>query len=141
MTIFDIWPQTSVGPIRLGISLDEFLAKFGPPKLIRDNRYEYLPGFFVDVDQNNHVEFIELGASSEFIAHFKGFDVHRTSAKEILKLFESEDGFDRQEPDLGQSYIFKKIQISLWRNVMPENENDEDGRFFDAVGIAVPQYF
>jgi len=47
---------------------------------------------------------------------------------------------DTTDPELGYSYLFPRISLSLWRSVKPDAA-DQDGRFFEAIGVGVPGYF
>jgi hypothetical protein len=70
--------------------------------------------------------------------------LHEITADEAVSLVSRFDNYDATNRELGYSYIFLKLQMSLWRGTMPENDQDEDdpdGRFFAAIGIAVSGYF
>jgi hypothetical protein len=141
MLIFEIIPHVSVGPITLGMERHEVEAVMGKPEYAHDNRYGYLSGFMVDFDESGKVEFIELADSDRFQATYLGTNLHRVPANVAVKFVSQFDSYDTQEPEQGYSYIFKKLQLSLWRGTMPENETDEDGQYFEAVGIAADNYF
>jgi hypothetical protein len=138
---YDIQPHVGVGPIKLGMSKAQVILILGNPRFERNNRYEFVSGFFVDFDSSGTVEFIELANSDEFQAIYNGVDLHNIRASKVLETIVENDNFDHSNPELGNSYIFKKLQLSLWRGVIPENDSDTDGQYFEAVGIGRKNYF
>jgi len=141
MENFEIEPNIGVGPIKLGMHKSEVVKVFGKPEHEHDNRSGYFSGFMVDFDESDKVEFIELAKSDLFTSSFKGKSLHNIPASEAVEYICKLDDFDPNEPELGYSYIFKKLQLSLWRGTLPENEQDKDGKYFEAVGVGVSNYF
>ncbi len=141
MRVFEITPHEGVGPIKLGMSRADVIACFGTPEHDSANRVWYHSGFAIDFDENQKVEFIELAASSEFKAIYKNQNLHEMPADQAVEAILKDDKYDKNDPELGHSYIFKSLQLSLWRGTIAENEFDEDGKYFQAVGVAVDGYF
>ena len=141
MMNFEIIPKVGIGPIKLGMSRIEVEGIFGQPEHESNERIGYYSGFMIDFDENHKVEFIELAKSNNFSATLNGVNLHEVSAIDAVNYVSKIDNFDKTEPEQGYSYIFKGIQLSLWRGTMPENEADDDGKYFEAVGIAVENYF
>ena len=142
MQIFEIVPQVGVGSIALGTSRVEVKQCLGEPDFEDDRRLGSLSGFHIYLDDRDTVEFIELYDSPCFEAWYKGEKIHQLLAKAAVSLVQQDDDYDRLDPhDVGYSYIFKKLQLSLWRSVIPECEDDPEGGFFAAVGIGVAGYF
>jgi hypothetical protein len=143
---FDIVPLNGVGPVKLGMTRNEVRSALGesPDGPILDNREGFMRGFFVDYDDTGRVEFIELARSSFFRAVFRGHCLHDVPADEAIALVSKYDQFDATNKELGHSYIFLKLQLSLWRGTCAtadQSLDDPDGRHFEAVGIAAPGYF
>jgi hypothetical protein len=141
MLAFEITPHVGVGPVKLGMQIHDVEAVLGKPEHVRDNRYSYLSGFMVDFDETGKVEFIELANSQLFQTTFNGINLHGVTATEAVNFVSEYDSYDRNDPEVGYSYIFKRLQLSLWRGTMPENEADDDGKYFEAVGVATDGYF
>ena len=98
----------------------------------------------VDFDDSGGIEFIELARSPMFKATFHGTCLHEVPAEEALDLVCQFDKYDESNWELGYSYIFIGLQMSLWRGTLPTPEqqsNDPEGRHFEAVGVAVEDYF
>lgn len=138
---FEIEPHIGVGPIKLGMSRADVHAILGVPEYTHNEREGFLSGLMVDYDDNDCVEFIELANSNRFVAYFQDLPVHSTAADEIVSFLSQFTEYDKNDPELGRSFIFKDLQFSLWRSVLPEKDDDLDGRFFEAVGIAAKGYF
>lgn len=141
MLNFEIIPHEGVGPVKFGMKAHEVEAVMGKPEDIQDNRHYYLSGFMVDFNTSGKVEFIELADSPKFQAKYHGRNLHKLKSDEALNYVSQFDTFDTDDPELGYSYIFKNLQLSLWRGTLPEDEFDEDGAYFEAVGIASDNYF
>lgn len=141
MLRFEITPHVGVGPVKLGMPIHDVEAVMGKPEHVHDSRHGYLSGFMVDFDNQGKVEFIELANSKMFQATFNGKNLHNLTAAEAVDYVSQFDSYDRDDPEVGYSYIFKKLQLSLWRGVMPEDETDEDGKYFETVGVAIDGYF
>ncbi len=134
MNKFNIIPGISIGPIQIGMGTDKILELWGKPQSIHGNRWMYHDGFFIDYDESRKVEFIETGKSKNYSIILDGLDLHKTKSDKVIELFSKLDDYDRNEPDLGFSYVFKKIQLSLWRGSV-------EMEFFESIGQASPKYF
>ena len=145
MIEYDILPHSGVGPIRLGMTREEVRAEFGMPDFTgNDNREEFLHGFFVDFNSEGRVEFIELAKSTQFRPLFKGKCLHELLADDVVALVQRYDQYSEDDPELGYSYCFLDLQMSLWRPTVPDANqpnDDDDGRYFHAIGIAEKGYF
>ena len=98
----------------------------------------------VDFNKEDQVEFIELAKSEEFRGVFEGKCLHDLPADEAVAFVSQFGTYDTNDRELGYSYIFTDLQLSLWRGTIAEPdqpEEDPDGRYFEAVGIAVDGYF
>jgi hypothetical protein len=43
--------------------------------------------------------------------------------------------------EIPYSYIFRSLQLSLWRPVLPSSPSDAEGRYFSTIGIGVRGYY
>tara|TARA_R110001583_G_scaffold194180_1_gene364507 strand:+ start:532 stop:960 length:429 start_codon:yes stop_codon:yes gene_type:complete len=141
MTHFRIEPNIGVGPIKFGMTKAEVASVFGLPEFENGNRVGYFSGFMINFDAVNVVEFIELAKSDLFTSEYKGVDLQNLLASKVLSFVSENDSFDENDPELGHSYVFKSLQLSFWRGTLPEDENDNDGQFFEAIGIGCSHYF
>ena len=146
MRKFTIVPHHGVGPIRLGMSRSQVHEQFGEPDfVIRDRTREvYFSAFVVDFNKEDQVEFIELAKSEEFRGLFEGKCLHELPVDEAVAFVSQFGTYDTSDHELGYSYIFLDLQLSLWRGTIADPdqpEGDPDGRYFESVGIAVDGYF
>ncbi len=146
MRDFTIVPHHGVGPIRLGMTRSQVHEQFGKPEFVtRDGSREgFLGGFMVDFDQEDRVEFIELAKSENFRGVFEGKCLHELPADDAVAVVSRFGTYDETVRDLGYSYIFPDLQLSLWRGTIADPDQPDDdhqGRCFEAVGIAVDDYF
>jgi len=144
MQEFQILPHEGIGPIKLGMSRKEVREIFGEPQFSQNNREGFLDGFMIDFNEAGKVEFIELARSQQFRAVFEGKCLHEIPADEAVAHVSGFAMYDQNDRELGYSYVFIDLQLSLWRGTMPDADqapDDPDGRFFEAVGIAEQGYF
>ena len=145
MIEFEIKPLVGVGPVLLGSSRAQVRAVLGEPSSpSRENREMYFDGFFVDYDKAGNVELIELARSECYRATFHGTALHEVPAEQAISIVCAYDSYDQNDSELGYSYVFLSLQLSLWRGTVSETDqpaNDTDGRYFEAIGVAVSGYF
>ena len=124
---------------------DEVHSLLGTPKTTRGLRREgFLGGFYVDYDDEGTVEFIEMAKSDQFLSSYQGVCLHRVTADEAVKFVSCFDQFDENNPERGYTFLFPKLQLSLWRGIVPMAEQEPDnmnGRYFEAVGVGRLGYF
>ncbi|MEZ8629939.1 hypothetical protein AB6D56_05270 [Vibrio lentus] len=140
MEIFEIQLGKSIGPVKLGMTETEVSNVIGSPDCIHGHRHHFLDGLMVDFDNEGKVEFIETAASELFLTILFIFDVHRTLATKILERIQLEGNYDNSDPELGYSYVFKELQLSFWRPILPDVDEGE-GLYFQSVAIASEGYF
>ncbi|NVJ62439.1 MAG: hypothetical protein HWE27_18770 [Gammaproteobacteria bacterium] len=110
MKHFEIEPNEGVGPVRFGMSKADVIDILGKSEFENNKRLTYLSGFMVDFDASNKVELIELAKSDLFEASYKGINLHNVTALEAVEHVCKFDSYDNNDPELGYSYIFKKLQ-------------------------------
>ena len=148
----DLQPPVEAAGIRIGAARDEAREQclaHGEPKLFRRSHeanaslvVERPSGLsiFVYFDVADVVEAIEFGrAEGNDVVLFRGIDIFGTPAdtlverlREITSVEVDEGGHSATAPDL---------LLALWRSVVPDNDNDPDGRYFESVLLARPGYY
>jgi len=147
---FDIKQLVGIGPVRLGMSCEEVRKAMGVvPNVFRKSQKSqqttdafHNNGFQVFyTGEHPTVEYIELSRDCEFSVFIDGIDVFSTPANELIMKLTQKSNFDQNDPELGYSYVFPEWELALWRPVVPENDNDNDGRYFSTIGIGIRGYF
>lgn len=142
-----IEPHIGIGKLKLGMKREEVHQLFGPEfETVNDEEIGIVDFYFsetiqIHYDENLQVEFIDLvyDLSNEFEVVFNGMDVFKTPANDLVNEIAKITPYDGTS-ELPYEYIFKEIDLELWREILPE-EDDEDGLYFDTVGIGVKGYF
>ncbi len=153
-TVYDVLPHEGIGPVRLGMSraeAREAMERAGvpPPEQVETSRDLYHHAAFqVSYDAFGTVEYIELGRDGPFGVRYLGVDVFTTPADELVALVAERAPYDPDDPELGFTYLFPALDLSLWRPVMPEDCEEEDepdeydcGRVFTTIGVGRRGYF
>lgn len=147
---FELRPLDGAGPVRFGMTYDEVVAILGAPDqalsgLWRSDakRAGWHKGG-VALHFKPVVSFVEFSRDAGFVVKVAGIgiDLFRTPADEVV------DGILRRGhpvasrgPKPGHTYVFNDLQLALWRQVVPEDEHDEEGRYFDTVGLGAAGYY
>jgi hypothetical protein len=87
--------------------------------------------------ENPTVEYIELSAISGLAVMLLGLAVFSTPASLLVPRIQERAALDSSDPELGYSYIFPSLELSLWRAVAEQ----PDGRFFSTIGIGIDGYY
>lgn len=138
---FEIIPKSGVGPIWLGMPRREVRAVLGEPQFSRENKDRFLSGFHVHYDESQFVEFIELARSEQFTTSFHGKCLHSIPGDEAVVFVSQFGNVDSENSEVGYSFIFPTLEMSLWRSVLPDSSNDEDCKYFEAIGVGRMGYF
>ena len=85
------------------------------------------------------VEYIELSRNPDFRVSLDDIDVFSIPADELIGRISIVRDSEFVSEDGGYSYLFPSLELYLWRPVLP-GELDDEGRYFETVGIGVPGY-
>jgi hypothetical protein len=85
-------------------------------------------------------EAVEFGRPrSRDVVTFGGIDIFGTPADALVMKLREITSVDVDED--GHSATAPALLLWLWRSVVPENDDDQDGRYFDSVLVARPGYY
>ena len=126
VTSYEIKPRRSIGPVRLGMARADVRVAMGgePERSLRKfegDRYEtdgYHNGAFqIFYDgESPAVNYVELTSIvGDVDAVLRGVHVFQTKASELVAFVSEYARYDEDDPELGFSYIFPSLDISLWR--------------------------
>jgi hypothetical protein len=134
--MYEVIPLKGVGSVLLGMSREQSRAAMGVlPVTFRkgsDDRaltdaYDEAK-FQVFLDEKDTVEYIELSAVSTTPTIYKGIPVFETQADELIEIISCDAAYDEKDPELGYSYVFPLLELSVWRPLIPESQDDEEER-------------
>ena len=146
MKKFQVIPLQSLVGVQLGWTKNETYEKIGKPnRSINSTDYYENPYFSIHYDQNNFVEYIEVSNlnSNQYKLILENIDIFNTEAIELIKKLKIKLGinYDESDPEIPYSFIFPDIELSFWRPIIPENEFDSEGKYFETVGIGIKGYY
>jgi hypothetical protein len=92
-------------------------------------------------DAGDSVAAIEFGRPrhGDDVVVYRGVDVFGTPADELVETLSDHDRIEVAEQ--GHSFTAPDLLLALWRPVVPEGPEDDDGRYFESVLIARPGYY
>jgi hypothetical protein len=144
MKVFEVEPLEGVGEVKLGMKRTEVRKIMQDTPQTTGSREQvesYLGGGFqVFYAKDETVEFIELLRDSGFAAQAKGVNVFETPATDVLTAITHHSEYNPDDPEVGYSYVFPDLELSLWRPNIPDEE-DHEGEFFSTIGIGVQGYY
>jgi hypothetical protein len=153
MRKFIIEPFIGVGPVRIGMTRAEVLRamsgrKSDPfrkgPDAIHETDAFYgscFQVFYEGAARHPVVDFIELSRGYGLRPFYRDCDVFGTPAAKVVAQISQDCPYDADDPDIPYSYLFRKLQLSLWRQCVPESARDKEGRYFDTIGIGRKGYY
>ena len=148
MKTYQVVSHQGIGPIQLGMSRAESRAAMNLPFTSSKRHptspevdFYYENSFQVFFDENDKVEYIELSKSDSFKAIYRGVNTHTTEAKRLIAHLLQDARFDESHWELGYSYIFPALELSVWRATLPADEADEEGRYFATIGVGKRGYY
>lgn len=164
---FDLKPHIGAGNLNLGMTRGEIRLLLGEPeysseKSIMDYGDFSIPvpakyGYFenelqITFDDDNKADFIEFyGKDAEHTkVYLNGIDVFKISAIKLLKEISTSTSskFDDEDDEIPYSYVFRSIDLAVWRQVVPEQDEEkgevpdtDEGKYFWTIGIGMKGYY
>ncbi len=155
MDAFTVYPLAGVGPVGLGMSRQQVREALGVPvtefrKTLSD---ACLTDAFLDstfqvfYDKDDRAEFIELSRGGPVAVLWEGVSVFEERADDLAVRVSQVADLDPDQPEQGYAFVFPKLELSLWRQCMPEagedadEEDEELGAYFDTIGVGRRGYF
>ena len=142
-SIYSVEPHIGVRPVLLGMARDAVrAAMLAAGHLHVEDTHAardlfHRNSFQVFYDLGGIAEYIELSSSAEFLATFQGERILELSADDAVRLVTQTATYSTTDWELGWSYVFPALDLSLWRPVI---EGDE-GRSFATVGVGRLGYY
>jgi hypothetical protein len=150
MDTYELIPRLGTGLVRFGMPRETIRNILGlPTETFRksvDDRYEadiyHQKGFQIFyAGEEPKVEFIQLSSNSDFEVFYKGVNIFKTKAIELVQFISKEAEFNKNDPNLGYTYTFPTLDLSLWRPIIPPSKKSKEGQFFRTVGIGESGYY
>lgn len=146
MEEIELRPLVGAGPVLLGAPREEVHRALGSPQrsfrktptsvhatdLWFDGRLQV---FYAGMEP--YAEFIEFSAGGAPRPVAFGVRVLEVPAVEVVERLTERAQYDAKDPEIGYSYVFPALELSLWR---PDMEPPE-GLTFQTVGIGVRGYY
>jgi hypothetical protein len=144
----NVVPGERLGPFVLGAAESELervfrsvegLVEPAPfqPRPRGTAHYDFRMTVKARIDRGGRVESVQVsgsGASESFRVRFRGVDLLGAPAHEVMHLLSQVD--EIQADEFGYRVVAPHLGIVLARSVVPDDEDDEEGRYFTAVLIA-----
>ncbi|SFK44508.1 hypothetical protein [Brevibacillus centrosporus] len=130
-----IEPGVGIGPVKLGMSkkeVEECIRDCSEKFLKQYNNSLYIERLFkLEYDSEDNVNFIEIDAigSSDFDCLFNEINVFKTQAEELVEEIDKISKYDREQWDLGFTYHFPELGLTLWRPVMRKADDLKEAWF------------
>jgi hypothetical protein len=138
-----IEPLVGADGVRLGMTMDEVARVLGDPAQSRVHSTTTV-GYWasgMSVHFNPSAELIEVARGMELAPTLFGAPIFETPAEELVqRLVDLGHPFD-PDTEGGHCFVFRSLQLGLWRSVVPEDSEDPEGRFFDSVGLGREGYY
>jgi hypothetical protein len=140
---FEVVPLVGIGPVKLGMSRGQSRAAIG----LTFEPFEKSPGVPIDAYLGSHyqvffdsaglVEYIELSGDGPVVALYRQISVFETKVEALVAHLCRDADYDRTDWELGYSYIFPKLALSVWRPIMDNAEHP----YFATIGVGIRGYY
>lgn len=145
--LLELEPLQAAGSIRLGATRTEVRAtmqaaptsfqKSSDNPLVDAWHDGALQVFYSEADA---VEFVEISLLPLIRPVFRGLAVLALPAEVVVAELDRLSPYDRSDPEVGYTFLFREWQLCLWRPALP-TDAPEEARFFRTVGMGVAGYF
>ncbi|MFC4775902.1 hypothetical protein ACFO9Q_03805 [Paenibacillus sp. GCM10023252] len=129
-----IVPGVGIGPLKLGMSRGEAQEVFS-----HNSTLEFYASH-MEYDSDDKLIGMEISnpyGPSSLVLLYNGVDVFKTKAEALVSVIEEAAPYIRDgSSESGYGYIFRELQMSVWRPVV-----DEEHLTFATVAIASPGYY
>lgn len=155
---FELKPREGINDISFGMNSEEVQIKLGEPESTREQSiiqlgdvsipepktdYYFENSLQISYDKDDSVEFIEIAfKESKLEVSVYGLRINKLTAVEIISFLSNEKNlkYDENDDEFPYTYNFIDQDLTFWRQVLPEDDTDEDGKYFDTVGIGKMGY-
>jgi hypothetical protein len=150
MSDYVVMPLVGVGPVRLGMAREAVLEAMQlPTRSFRKRKSSpHVTDAFHDAGfqvfyagEKPQVEYIELSRGAGLRALLYELDVFAVPAEEVAETISRQAPYDPKWREFPYAYLFRSLQLSLWRPVLPSSPSDAEGRYFSTIGIGVKGYY
>ncbi|MBK3645957.1 hypothetical protein [Streptomyces sp. MBT33] len=147
----ELVPLQGAGPVMLGMPIDDAEELLRNLSGFESSGSELFPvrGFAhfssglsisASPDSSGCVQAIEIHRpGSTDIVRYAGIDVFSTPAAELIEWLGGRVNIEVHED--GRALVASELSLVFWRPTLPDDESDEDGRYFQTVTMAKPGYF
>ena len=148
---FILDPPRMVGPVEIGMPFAEaesmlrLLEGYQQPMAgvhVNAGYADFESGLSISVGRgrDGNVEAVEVYRPTRDITVIcRGIAVFEVPADEVVRRLSELTPV--QVEDEGLRVLAPDLVLSLWRSVLPEGPDDEDGRYFEAALVAGPGYY
>ncbi|MFM9281788.1 hypothetical protein [Paenibacillus jiagnxiensis] len=125
-------PNIGIGNIKLGMRPKEYEEEIQKYTVQYNKQHdpEYFHYIFkVEYNTDDKINFIEVAShvDEEFNFLYRGVTVFRTKAIELVATIDKDFPYDGTDWELGYTYYFPQLGLSLWRSgIFTEEMKDED---------------
>jgi hypothetical protein len=103
--------------------------------------YFYENGLAIEYSAEGKGVFIQVSKDSGLNPVYKDKSIFGTKARDLVHYISLYADYDPDDEELGYSFIFPDLELSLWRPVIPVSDDDTDGQFFETIGIGQKGYW
>ena len=147
--IIDVIPPTGVGPVRIGMAMDEAMLAlaeidgYQEPSVPIGPSATYDSGMSIELEPSpdGMVGAIQVyRPDSQVRVDYRGVDLlGAPAARVVAQLAEMTE---LEEDEGGRSFVAPSLLLSLWRPFVEDDDPDEEqGHYFQSVLVAEPGYY
>jgi hypothetical protein len=140
MEKLELRPLFGFGQIKLGDQRNDIHELLGPPNDFNENTDYYSNSSIqIHYSENGVVEFIELASDQNVV--WDGISIFSTPVVELVKELSKKTEQSTNESEPGYTFTYPKYELCFWRPTQPDEEDPNEGKYFESVGLGIKGYF
>ena len=140
MEKLELRPLFGFSQIKLSVQRSDIHELLGPPNDFNENTDYYSNSSIqIHYSENGVVEFIELASDQNVV--WDGISIFSTPVVELVKELSKKTKQSTNEPEPGYTFTYPEYELSFWRPTQPDEEEPDEGKYFESVGLGCKGYF
>ncbi|NWJ44756.1 MAG: hypothetical protein HXX08_02655 [Chloroflexi bacterium] len=135
MEVYQLLPKVGIGPVKFDMTRAEVYAAMpvAPSSVLpegvppgEENQTFYYHNSYVVAYSASDGKVIQIGVdvNKEISVHYRNIDIFNIRVEELIEILGKETPYDKDDFELGYSYLFPEYALALYRPSLPEDFKD-----------------
>ncbi|MDP2538122.1 hypothetical protein [Alteromonas stellipolaris] len=140
MEKLELMPLLGFGQIKLGVQRSDIHKLLGSPNDFNENTDYYSESSIqIHYSDNTVVDYIEIASDQNVV--WDGISIFSTPVVDLVKELSEKTKQSTNESEPGYTFTYPEYELSFWRPLQPDEEEPDEGKYFESVGLGCKGYF